>query len=442
MPKIEDSSRSPARRSPLRPLPVNPVLSSAVLFLAYAMLSAPNPARAQAAPVTDKIGSAANFLMLPPDEQPGSFRNTDKLFATRTFKRGTSVYPLPPADAPLTAVSYTMAGKTFGIANFMTRNRVSGLLVIDHGRIALERYGLGNDEKSRWNSFSVGKSIVSTLVGAAVKDGAIASIEDPVTKYIPQLKGSAYDGATVRNLLQMSSGVKWNEDYRQRDSDIGALLKCVAAKTPGCIVGFMSKLPRAAPPGMLFNYNTGETHLIGLIVSAATHKTLSDYLSEKIWSRFGMESDGYWTLESDGGVEMAGGSLGMTLRDYGRFGAFILGDGVVGDAHILPAGWVAEASRPRPDSPQVAFGKLEPDDPDGYGYQWWVLPHIAPHAGAFQAEGIFGQFIYINPKAHIVAVVWSAWPEAWVDKNAIETSVFLGGVVKALTKPLHRKDRR
>lgn len=404
---------------------------SALWLASFVLLSAPQQADAQAAPVPDKIGTAANFLMLPPDEQPGSFRNTDKLFATRTFKRGANVYPLPPADAPLTDVSYSMMRKTYNLADFITRNRVAGLLVIDHGRIALERYGLGNDEKSRWNSFSVGKSIVSTLVGAAVKDGAIAGIEDPVVKYLPQLKGSAYDGATVRNLLQMSSGVSWNEDYTQRDSDIGTLLKCVAAKTPGCIIGFMRKLPRAAPPGTVFNYNTGETHLIGLIVAAATHKSLSDYLSEKIWSRFGMESDGYWTLESDGGVEMAGGSLGMTLRDYGRFGAFFLGGGVAGGIHVLPAGWVADASQPRADSPQVGFGKLEPNDPEGYGYQWWVLPHVAPHDGAFQAEGIFGQFIYINPKAQMVAVVWSAWPQAWIEKNAIETGVFLGAVVKA-----------
>ena len=392
---------------------------------------------APAPPAADKIGIAENFLMLPPEEQPGSFRNTDKLFATRTFKHGPSPFALPPVRTPLTSVPYRIDGKTLNVGDFMRRNRVSGLLIIDHGRIALERYGLGNDENSRWNSFSVGKSVVSTLVGAAVKDGSITSIEDPVVKYLPELKGSAYDGTTVRHLLQMSSGVKWNEDYRRRDSDIGTLLNCVAARTPGCIIGFMAKLPRAAPPGTLFNYNTGETHLIGLIVAAATGKTLSDYLSEKIWSRFGMESDGYWTLESEGGVEMAGGSLGMTLRDYGRFGEFILDGGRAGDAQILPSGWVAEASHPRADSPQVGFGKLEPGEPDGYGYQWWAFPPVAPHAGAFQAEGIFGQFIYINPKAALVAVVWSAWPEAWIDKNANETSAFLGAVLKSLNS----KDR-
>lgn len=405
-------------------------LLSTALFLSPQL----SLADASAAPAAEKIGSAANFLMLPPDEQPGTFRNTDKLFASRTFKRGATVLALPPATKPLTAVSYETEGKKLGVDDFMARNRVSGLLILDHGRVALERYGLGNTESSRWTSFSVGKSFVSTLVGAAVADGAIHSIEDPITRYLPALKGSAYDGVSVRNMLQMSSGVKWNEDYRQHESDIGKLLACVADKTPGCIIGFMSKLPRAAAPGTVFNYNTGETHLLGLAVSAATGKHLSDYLSDKIWSRFGMERDGYWSLESTDGAEMAGGSLSMTLRDYGRFGQFILGGGMAGGKPVLPQGWLTEASQPRADSPQVGFGKLEPGDPLGYGYQWWVLPHAPPHAGAFEAEGIFGQFIYINPKRQVVAVVWSAWPQAWIDKNSIETHAFLSAAVRTLGK--------
>ena len=404
-------------------------LLSTTLFLAPQL----SLGDARAAPAEEKIGSADNFLMLPPDEQPGSFRNTDKLFASRLFKHGSIVFALPPAAKPLTAVPYEVAGKKFGIDEFMTRNRVSGLLILDHGHIALERYGLGNTASSRWTSFSVGKSFVSTLVGAAVADGSIHSIEDPITHYLPALKGSAYDGVSVRNMLQMSSGVKWNEDYRQHESDIGKLLACVAAKTPGCIIGFMSKLPRAAAPGTVFNYNTGETHLLGLAVSAATGKHLSDYLSDKIWSRFGMESDGYWSLESTHGAEMAGGSLSMTLRDYGRFGQFILCGGVADGQQVLPKGWLAEASQPRADSPQVGFGKLEPGDPLGYGYQWWVLPHSPLHVGAFEAEGIFGQFIYINPKRQLVAVVWSAWPEAWIVNNSIETHTFLSAAVKTLS---------
>ena len=402
-------------------------IAALLLAGAAALGHAPAP-QAQAA---EKIGDAAHFLMLPPEEQQASYRNTDKLFPTRVFKRGSTVYPLPAAE-PLAAVPYRFAGKSFGLEDFMKRNRVGGLLVLEDGHVRLERYALGNTETSRWTSFSVGKSIVSTLVGAAVKDGAIASIEEPVTQYLPQLRGSAYDGTTVRNLLQMSSGVKWNEDYTQPGSDIGKMLKCTADDKPGCIIDFMSKLPRAAPPGTVFNYNSGETHLIGLIVSAATHKHLTDYLSEKMWARFGMESDGYWVLESTNGAEMAAGSLSMTLRDYGRFGEFIRTGGSAGGERVLPAGWIAEATQPRADSPQIGFGKLEPGDPTGYGYQWWVLPHQAPYSGAFMAEGIFGQYIYIDPAAHLVIVVWSAWPGAWIDANAEEVVDFFGGVIKAL----------
>jgi CubicO group peptidase (beta-lactamase class C family) len=401
---------------------------AALLLTGAAALERTPAPQAQAA---EKIGDAAHFLMLPPDEQPATYRNTDKVFPTRAFKRGSSVYPLPAAE-PLTAVPYRFAGKSLGLEDFMKRNRVGGLLVLEDGHVRLERYALGNTDQSRWTSFSVGKSIVSTLMGAAVKDGAIASIEDPVTRYLPQLRGSAYDGTTVRNLLQMSSGVRWNEDYTQPGSDIGTMLKCTADDKPGCIIDFMSKLARAAPPGTVFNYNSGETHLLGLIVSAATHKHLTDYLSEKMWARFGMESDGYWVLESTNGAEMAAGSLSMTLRDYGRFGEFIRTGGSAGGERVLPAGWIAEATQPRADSPQIGFGKLEPGDPTGYGYQWWVLPHQAPYSGAFMAEGIFGQYIYIDPAAHLVIVVWSAWPGAWIDANAEEVVDFFGGVIKAL----------
>ena len=381
--------------------------------------------------VAAKSGTADRFLFLTPDEQPEAYRNTDQLFATRQFKRGAAVHPLPRALHGLPDVKYEADGKSLGVADFMVRNRVSGLLVIQDGKIRLERYGLGNTEKSRWTSFSVGKSVVSTLVGAAVKDGAIGSIEDPITRYLPQLKGSAYETVTIRNMLQMSSGVKWNEDYRAADSDIGKLLKCTSARTPGCIIGFMSHLPRAAAPGTKFNYSTGETHLLGLAVSAATHQSLSAYLQQKIWAPFGMEADGYWVLETVDGAEMAGGSLSMTLRDYGRFGMFMLGNGVADGRQVLPANWLAEASAPRSDSPQVAYGKLEAGDPSGYGYQWWALPPEAPHDGAFMAEGIFGQFVYINPVRHTVIVIWSAWPEAWLDKNAAETVSFLGAAVSA-----------
>lgn len=408
------------------------IASAPVLAFRTALLLIIGCGAVAAACADETLGHAQDFLQLPQALKPASFRNTDRLFATRPFQRGPAVYPLPRAKQPLTAISYSLGGTRYGLEDFIKRNNVAGLLVLSQGSIALERYALGNTDKSRWNSFSVGKSIVSTLVGAAVKDGYIDSIDDPISRYLPQLYGSAYERATIRNLLQMSSGVRWNEDYRETGSDIGKLLSCVAARTPDCIVDFMARLPKSAAPGTVFNYSTGETHLLGMAVMAATHKTLSAYLSEKIWAPFGMESDGYWTLESSNGIEMGGGSLAMTLRDYGRFGEFIRRGGIIGNELVLPAGWVAQATQPRIDSPQVNFGNLGPGDPLGYGYQWWLMPHQAPHDGSFQAEGIFGQYIYINPAQRLVIVVWSAWPEAWVEQNDLETVTFFGAVIAAL----------
>jgi CubicO group peptidase (beta-lactamase class C family) len=396
------------------------------------------PADRVAGSVADEapLADAANFFSLPAAEQPRAFRSTQRLFATRPIRRGANVHPLPPAPRGLPPVSYRVGDARVGIDAFMARNRVAGLLIVQDGRIVLERYALGNDARTRWNSFSIGKAVVSTLLGAAVRDGFIGSIEDPVTHYLPQLRGSGYDGVSLRNMLQMSSGVRWNEDGRGRDSEILQLLHCLDRKAPGCILGFMSRLPRVAPPGTRFNYNTGETHLLGLAVAAATHQTLSAYLSEKIWAPFGMERDGCWTLESPEGAELGGGGLCMTLRDYARFGLFVLANGSAAGTPVLPDGWVHEATQPRPDSPQVGLGRLEPGNPQGYGYQWWLMPPRAPaHAGTFQAEGVFGQFLYVNPEERLVAVVWSAWPDPWIGGNETETNLFLAAVADALDRP-------
>lgn len=412
-----------------------PLARVIVLAVAACLCGTTLSAAAATPPTQEKIGKASDLLSLPPDLQPSTYRHIDQIFDTRAFARGAQVYPLPDAEHRLDKVSYAADGKTYGIDDFMSRNQVGGLLIIKDGRVKLERYGLGNDAHSLWTSFSVGKSIVSTLVGAAVKDGAIHSIDDPVTKYLPTLRGSAYDGVSLRNMLQMSSGVKWDEDYASGHSDIGRLVDCVSRKVPGCIVAFMSKLPRAAAPGTKFNYNTGETYLLGMVVSAATHKHLTQYLSEKIWSPFGMQSDGYWMLDSKDGQEMGGGSLSMTLRDYGRFGLFMLGGGIAGGAKVLPEGWIAAATGVHPDSPQVGYGKLDAGSVDGYGYQWWLFPpKNAGMAGQYSAEGVFGQFIYVNPSEKLVVVVWSAWPPAWVDSKEIETMAFFDATATALHK--------
>jgi CubicO group peptidase (beta-lactamase class C family) len=373
----------------------------------------------------ERIGTVREVYdgRLLPDIQVNTFRNIDRLFPTRTVRRGQRAYPLPAADRRLDAVTFTSKGKRYDLYDYLSLNRVSGLLVLKNSRIALETYQLGNTGRTRWMSMSVVKSITATLIGAAITDGHISSIDDPVTRYLPELVGSAYDGVSVRDLLQMASGVKWNEDYTDPDSDRRHMLEAQLAQRPGGVLALMAKLPRAAAPGSRWNYSTGETHVAGALLRAAVKMPLAEYLSDRIWTRFGMESDATWWLESRDGLEIGGSGLSATLRDYGRFGLFLAGDGKAGGEQILPEGWVKEAG-----SSKVVAGKSV-----DYGYMLWPIPNRQGtiHEDAFQAVGIFGQHIYVNPREQVVAVVWGALPKP-TGKNVIEDTDFFAAVCQAL----------
>src|SRR6201999_619295 len=233
----------------------------------------------------------------------------------------------------------------------------------------------GRTEKDRWTSFSVAKSVTSTLIGAAIKDGYIKSLDSQVATYLPELKGTAYDGVTVGDLITMRSGVKWNENYSDPKSDIGQFsLQPKRADGMDPIEAYMAKLPRAHKPGTVFHYDTGETDLAGILVARATKKHLADYLSEKIWSKIGAEQDAVWMLDT-AGYEHGGCCISMTLRDYARFGLFFMHGGVANGEQVLPAGWVKAASKQQVKSDE---GDL------GYGYFWWIHPD-----GTYEAEGIF-----------------------------------------------------
>ena len=270
------------------------------------------------------------------------------------------------------------------------------------------------------------KSFVSTLVGAAVKDGFIASISDPVTKYLPQLAGSGYENVSVRDVLMMASGVKWDETYVDPASDRRKLLALqIASNKRGAIFDVMKSLPKAKEPGKFFNYNTGETVLIGEIVQAATKLSLADYLSRKIWIPVGMESDALWWLDSPDGHEVGGSGLLAIIRDFGRFGQFILDGAQIDGKKIVPDWWLADATSAKPI--QGVTGK------NGYAYQWWT---VKPEAGAihesvFMGRGIHGQYLYINP-AHKVVVVGLGARSKPVGKQAIDDLDFLAAVVRML----------
>ncbi len=346
---------------------------------------------------------------LYPDIQVNTFRNIDRLFPTRTVPRGDSVLPLPTDEQALKDFRYSDNGKTYDLYDVLSMNRVSGLLVVKDGTIRFEKYLLGNDEKTRWMSMSVVKSITATLVGAAIQDGYIDSIDDAIVRYLPELKGSAYDGVSVRQLLQMTSGVRWNETYTDPRSDRRAMLDAQIAQQPGAILDLMASLPRAAEPGTRWNYSTGETQVVGALVAAATGKHVAAYLSEKIWSRIGMEADANWWLASPGGLEIGGSGLSATLRDYARFGMFLLNDGVIDGERILPDGWVTQASTPK----KVGGEKID------YGYMLWPL-----HGRSYAAIGIFGQFVFVDPDQQLVVAMWSAQAKP-VDRQGVDEYVFL-----------------
>ena len=343
-------------------------------------------------------GGAA-ILNWTPEQQAWGYRHMERIAPVRVIKRGKFVHPLPLAAAQIDPTFNTGDG-TYNTESYMREFRASGVLVIKNGKIVLERYALGRAPTDRWTSFSVAKSLTSTLIGAALQDGKIKSLDDAVTLYIPELKGSAYEGVTVRQLITMTSGVKWNESYTDPNSDVAKVGLSILEPGVNPVVSYMRKLPREAAPGGKFVYKTGETDLAGILLSNAVGEPLAQYLSEKIWQPYGMEQDGIW-VEDVAGHERGGCCVSMTLRDYGRVGQFMLEHGKAAGHDVVPAGWTKDATAPHVTNPP-------------YGYFWWIIP------GGYEAEGIFGQTLSVFPEEHLVVVINSAWPAAWSeDINAV-----------------------
>jgi len=355
--------------------------------------------------------------VLTPELAVNTFRNIDRLFPTRTVRASTHPFPLPASPHPLTSIRFSDNGKSYDLDSYLELNRIAALLVLADGRIAFERYRFGNTARTRWMSMSIAKSITSTLVGAALREGSILRLSDPVTRYVPSLAGSAYDGVSVRDLLMMASGVRWNETYSDPTSDRRRLLDAQISQVPGSALALMKALPRAADPGTRNNYNTGETQVVAEVLRSATGKPLATYLSERIWSRFGMETDAEWWLDSPDGTEIGGSGFSATLRDYGRFGLFILANGVAGGDSVLPDGWVREATTPK---------TLRHGAPLNYGYLWWP-----GRDSTFMAMGIHGQYLYVNPRARVVIVAWGARPHP-TEGQVVDDWAFCEAVVTAL----------
>lgn len=349
-----------------------------------------------------------DILFWTVEQRDLAFRNFDKLAPHHKIQAGFQVKPLPKGAA---------LDPKLGLDTYMAAHRAAGLIILHDGKVRYENYGLDFDAEGRWTSFSVAKSITSTMVGAAVKDGYIKSLNDPVTRYIPDLRGSAYDAVSVEQLLTMTSGVRWNEDYEDPNSDVAKFNNHVPQKGVDVTVSYMRTLPREAPAGTKWVYKTGETNLIGVLVSSATGKELSAYVSEKIWRTYGMEADAAWIL-GNSGHEISGCCFSARLRDFARFGQFILDEHAPAANSVLPVGWIAAATTKRADIGSPGRG---------YGYQWWTNDD-----GSFAAQGIFGQGIYIDPKRKLVIASNGNWPRAVDPKGVDARDAMYKSVVAAI----------
>ena len=318
-----------------------------------------------------------NVLFWTQDQRDNAFRQMEVLTTTRTIEAGNDIRKLEPGK-PLPATLKTEQGD-LNIDDYMASQRLAGLVILQDGKIRLEEYRMDFDRND----------------------------------YIPELKGSGYDGVTVKQLLTMTSGVKWNEDYGDKGSDVARFNQTKSKDGVDPVILYMKTLVNEAEPGTRWQYNTGETNLIGVLVAKATGKPLSEYLSEKIWKPYGMANDAFWIL-NDGGKEIGGCCISATTRDFALFGQFAMNGGKIGDEYVVPEDWFALAGTKQADIGEPGAG---------CGYQWWTFDD-----GSFAAQGIFGQGIFIDPKRKLVIAGNGNWPSATPEEKKTERNGFYRAV--------------
>ena len=363
-----------------------------------------------------EYGSPPSLLTLTPEQQLEIYRNIESTYAVRVVERGSKIRKLPLAAKQINP-QITWGERTYDSVDvFMQDARITGILALKDGKVVLERYALGRKPEDRWTSFSVAKSVTALLVGAAIQDGYIKSLDESVTTYIPDLKGSAYEGVNVRQLISMTSGVKWNEDYTDMKSDVAQASAWPGEPGMNPLVSYMRRLPREAEPGTKFVYKTGETDMAGILVANATGKGLARYLSEKLWKPYGMERDAIWMVDR-GGMERGGCCMSMTLRDYARIGLLTLEGGKAAGRQVVPEWYIREATT----------DQIKPPVEGDYGYFWWIRGD-----DGYAAQGIFGQQIRIVPDENLIVVVNAAFPRATARELSAAQNAVLTGVRAAL----------
>ena len=334
-------------------------------------------------------------------DQTRNFRELAAIFPCRVVRRSEPPSRFARGTPLQLPASYVHDGRTSSSAALLAGTETAGLLVWQRGALRYERYFLGVTRSTQWGLWSITKSWVGSLVGVALAEGAISSLDEPVTRYVPRLADSAYDGVAIKHVLQMSSGARWDEAYWDASSDIRAAGRALAQgeSSRGDIA---RGLQREHDPGTYHRYSSIDTHVLGMVLRRATGQPLHEYLREKLWQPLGAESDAFWIVESDG-REWAAAGLSATLRDTAKLGVLYARDGVWNGQQLLSPQWIRAAQTP--DAPHLTPGpRASSAATFGYGYQWW-LPDAS---GAFCAMGIYNQFVYVQPELELVIAKFSA----------------------------------
>lgn len=351
--------------------------------------------------------------MLDQDVNALTFRNMDQLFTTRSVPHSGAPRELSRVDHDMD-FSYQFGGKTYAAQDFLERTYTNALLVLKDGKIVTEIYRNGSNERTRFMGWSMTKSITSTLVGAALADGLIKSLDDPITRYLPELKGGGYDGTTIRQILQMRSGVDYEERYDFANPGIAARNHIAAlVKNVDRFADAARTIKRAHRPGEVFAYKTLDTAVLGWLIERVSNGSVAAYTARKLWEPIGAEADGFYIMDGPPGVgrEFSGAGFNATLRDWARFGQMILDGGVVDGRKVVSAEWIRMATVPA-GTEEPPFG--------GYGFQWWTFAN----SDAFAALGLQGQYVYVDPTTRTVVVKLSYFPPT-DETSTEETNAFL-----------------
>jgi CubicO group peptidase (beta-lactamase class C family) len=357
-----------------------------------------------------------------------NFRSMENIFPSRPIAKSTNPYKLQENIRELN-VSYKFGGKNYAMPDLLDRTFTTGILVVKNDAIVYEQYFRGNSASARNTSWSIAKSFISALVGIAIAEGKINSVNDPITKYVPELINSGYNNVPIKHILQMSSGVRFDEGYSNPTSDINELLPKLflyARPMDRAIFDF----PSDKASGKDLNYMSLDSHVLGLLLRRVTGRNIADYFQEKLWQPIGAEFDASWLTDLYG-TEVTFCGLNATLRDYAKFGLLYLHEGNLNGKQIIPQSWIKESVLP--DRPDLQAGATDFNEYAGFGYQyqWWIPPH--PNTdGEFVALGHRGQFLYINPKHQVVIVKTSAAEESLTSEIRLETIALLRAIVNSL----------